>query len=96
MAHSAVTFSELLNRIILIGGHVVRHPPAPAGEVWLFGNGKGSFPWTRGPIYPVRERPNEEPVPGIMVEKILKKLGLSREDQAAFWNAETHPPEDTK
>jgi hypothetical protein len=99
MGHHSLTFSDLLNRITLIGGHVVRHPPAPAGGIWLFGKGGGTFPWTRSPIYPVRERPDDEPIPGVMVDKILKKLGLGKEDQAAFWNIQTHispkPPQNS-
>jgi hypothetical protein len=90
MGHHAITFSDLLKRILTIGGHVVKSPPAPAGEVWLFGKGRGSFPWTRGPIYPIRHRADNDLIPGVMVEKILKKLGLDQQDQEAFWNIETH------
>lgn len=96
MGHHALTFNDLLNRIILIGGHIVRYPPAPAGEVWLFGKGAGPFPWVRGPIYPVRERPRDELIPGVMLEKILNKLDLDQNDQAAFLNVQTHRPEDAE
>jgi hypothetical protein len=90
MGHYALTLTDLLNRITLIGGHVVKSPPAPVGQIWLFGKGRGSFPLTRGPIYPIQERPGNEMIPGVMIEKILKKLGLSQEDQAAFWSIQTH------
>jgi hypothetical protein len=90
MPGNVLTFSELLNRLRLIGADVVPSPPAPEGSIWLFGKGKGSFPWTRGPIYPVRNRAGDQPIPRRMAEKILKHLGLADNDRAAFWNARSH------
>ena len=94
MGHCAITFSDLLNRVRLIGGHVVFHPPAPAGEVWLFGKEAGVMPWARGPIYPIRDRAADTLIPGVMVENILRKLHLSDQDQLAFWMIQTHAPND--
>jgi hypothetical protein len=96
MGHSAITFTDLLNRIRLIGGHVVPHPPAPAGELWLFGKEAAPIPWARGPMYPIRDRAGNTPIPGPMVENILRKLHLSDQDQAAFWMIQTHAPQDPK
>ncbi len=86
----AITFNSLKNRLVLLGGHVVLSPPAPKGSVWLFGKGESYFPFTRGPIYPVRERPGDELIPRVMVQKILKHLGLDQNECAQFWNVQEH------
>ena len=90
MARHILTFSSLLKRLKTIGADVVVSPPAPVGSVWLFGKKSGSFPWTRGPIYPIKARGDNDLVPQKVVEKILKHLGLEENDKAEFWNIEEH------
>ena len=90
MTRHALTFSSLLKRLKTIGADVVVSPPAPVGSVWLFGKKPGVMPWTRGPIYPIKARGDNELVPRKVVEKILKHLGLKDNDVAQFWNIEEH------
>ncbi len=90
MARHALTFSSLLKRLKTIGADVVVSPPAPVGWVWLFGKKGGPMPWTRGPIYPIKARGDNELVPRKAVEKILKHLDLEDNDEAQFWNIEEH------
>ncbi len=91
--HHAVTFSNLLSRLTLIGVTVVHSPPAPVGSVWLFGKKRASFPFSRGPIYPIKLRKEDDLIPGRMVGKILKHLGLDQNEQGQFWNILDHRPE---
>ena len=90
MALHALRFSSLLKRLKMIGVDVVVSPPAPVGWVWLFGNKGAPMPWTKGPIYSIKVRNDNELVPWKVTEKILKHLGLEDNDKAQFWNIEEH------
>jgi hypothetical protein len=90
MGAQALKFTSLLNRLRFIGAHVVISPPAPVGWVWLFGKGRGVFPFSKGPIYPMKQRGGDDLVPAPMIEKILKALVLDASDCAQFWNITEH------
>jgi hypothetical protein len=90
MGAQTLKFSSLLNRLRMVGAHVVMSPPAPKGSVWLFGKGNGFFPFSRGPIYPLQDRNGEDLIPGRMIEKILKTLRLGNDDCAQFWKITEH------
>jgi len=88
MGQRSVTFIEMINRLRLIGVHI-DFTSCP-GWVYLFGKKGGPMPWTRGPLYPVKLRAANEPIPAKMVQKIMKHLGLEHDDREQFWNATTH------
>ena len=85
-----ITYSSLLNRLQLIGATIVKSPPAPEGSVWLFGKKGPFFPFIKGPIYPIKVRPDGDIVPRKVVEKILRRLGLGQDDQVMFWDIQEH------
>ena len=86
----ALSFSSLINRLKLLGATVVTSPPAPEGWVWLFGMKKGQFPYSKGPMYPVKARGGAEVIPGRMISKILKRLDLDLSQQMQFWSIQEH------
>ena len=90
MEPTALSFSSLVNRLKLLGATVVTSPPAPEGWVWLFGMNKGTFPLSKGPMYPIKARTGTEIIPGRMISKILKRLDLDLSQQSQFWNIEEH------
>jgi hypothetical protein len=86
MSAHALKFSEFLNRLKLIGVDVKRNPEFSPGRVWLFGKKGPSFPFTRGPVYTVKDRADDVVAPRLFILKILKHLGLEQPEQAQFWN----------
>jgi len=94
MRHSLV-FADFLNRLRLIGVEVQRCPGYDPKFVWLFGMKGASFPHTKGPVYTVKNRPDDEPVTMKFIVATLGHLGLTQQQQAEFWNAQNHipPPE---
>jgi len=90
MGQTALTFSELLNRLRLVGVTVVESPLAPRGSVLLFGLKGGPIPYPIGPMYPLRARPSTDLIPLKMVQKILDRLELSGVLQAQFWAIQDH------
>lgn len=90
MGAQALKFSSFLNRLRMVGAHVVTCPPAPAGSVWLFGKKAGPFPFASGPMVPMKHRGDDDLIPGRMVEKILKTLELDNDDCVLFWNITEH------
>ena len=90
MGAQALRFSSLLNRLRMIGAKVVVSPPAPAGWVWLFGKKRGTFPFATGPMYPIKHRDGDQPIPAQMVEKILKVLALDAGECTQFWTITEH------
>jgi len=83
-----LTFERLASRLRMFGVDVVASPPAPEGSVWLFGKAQGTFPFNRGPLYPMRARADGELIPAKMVAKILRHLRMTHEETREFWNIE--------
>lgn len=92
MSVHALTFADFLNRLVLLDVEVKRNAPFDRGRVWMFGKKGGSFPFTKGPIYTTKDRPDDEIVPWVFIEKVLKHLGLDRDERASFWNIKHHAP----
>ncbi len=90
MPETALRFSSLLNRLKLIGATIVYSPPAPDGWIWLFGKKEGVFPYSKGPMYPMKLRDANDMVPARMISKILKNLKLAEEEATAFWSVQEH------
>ena len=93
MSIHAVRFSELLNRLRMIDVDVKRDPQFAPGRVWLFGKKGAAFPFTKGPIYTMKDRGDEVMVPSLFIRKVLKHLGLEQQEQAMFWNIQQHEQE---
>ena len=90
MSAHALKFSEFLDRMRLIGVDVKRNPQFSPGRVWLFGKKGGSFPFTKGPVYTVRDRPDDDLTPRLFIQKVLKHLGIEESERADFWNITDH------
>jgi hypothetical protein len=65
---------------------VKRNPPFAQGRVWLFGHKGAAFPFTKGPVYTMKDRPDHVLVPALLISKVLRHLGLEQQEQAMFWN----------
>jgi len=89
MGQHALTFSELLNRLRLIGVQI--NTTSQSGWIYLFGKKGAAMPWTRGPVYPIKIRPDDDLIPAKMIQKIMKHLALNQDDQTQFWDATSHP-----
>ena len=87
-----ITFRNLLNRVRTVGGDVWFHPDGPPSKdwVWIVGKKQGPFPYAKGPIHPIRKRPDDQVIPKTQVVKILKKIGFDAAEQAQFWNVREH------
>jgi len=59
--------------------------------VWLFGKKEGVMPWATGPMYPMRDREDDDLIPALMVKKILKHLEIDADEQTQFWQAKEYP-----
>ncbi len=90
MGVQALKFTSLLNRLKLIGANAVLSPPAPVGWVWLFGKKRGVFPFSKGPIYPIKQRKGDDLIPALMIQKILKVLEFDASECAQFWGVTEH------
>jgi hypothetical protein len=90
MTVHALRFSSFLNRLRLLGVTVVLSPPAPKGSVWLFGKSAGFFPFTKGPMIPMKARNSQDMIPAPMIKKILKHLEIDEPEQSQFWNIQEY------
>src|SRR5260221_10487054 len=90
MAEHALTYSSLVNRLKFIGVTVVNSPPAPVGFVYFFGKKGPAFPFTKGPVYPMKARQPGELIPPPMIKRLLRHLSLEEVKRNQFWAIEEH------
>jgi hypothetical protein len=72
----------LIERLQLLDIYLVTSPPAPEGMMYFVGNKPGYFPYAKGPIYYLKGRPMDSPIPAVQIRAILHHLEVTEAEFA--------------
>ena len=84
-----LAFQLLLERLKQLEAQLVREDLSDGGVIMVYEHSAGYYPCPSGKRYPLIDRPPDQPVPIVEIEKLLAHIGFSRQE---FWKF----PEDLK